>query len=96
MMHLNLEFLEEFQNLSFEVNTVIRYECLGDSIPINDVLPDEVSHLNRRQSFVRSCFDPFSELIDCDQDESVTVRSCWRDLSDNIDAPGGEWPRRCH
>ena len=61
---LDLEVLTEFlEFFAVKLCTIIRYDGVGDSIPIDDVLVDELLDLYRRDGCEHFCFKPFSEIV---------------------------------
>ena len=78
-------FLEPLGN---EVGAVIRDDSMQDPIFGNDVVPDELLYCRGRDCFVRGCFHPFGEVINCYQDVAVAVGGCRMYGSDDVNSLG--------
>ena len=62
---LDLEVVAELLKfVAVDLCFVIGYECVGDSIPADYVLVDELLDLYGRDSHERLIFNPFSEVVD--------------------------------
>ena len=60
-MEVIAELLEFFV---VELCSIIWYDGVGDFIPADDVLVDELLDLYGRDGRERFCFNPFSEVVD--------------------------------
>ena len=56
--------LELLEFVTVELCSVIRYDGVGDSLPLNDVLVDKLLDLCRRDRRKHLCFNPLSEVVD--------------------------------
>ena len=62
---LDLEVIAELLKfITVELCSIIRYDSVGDSIPADDVLVDELLDLCRHDGRKHFCFNPFSEVVD--------------------------------
>ena len=90
---LNLELLAQSGDHSVvQVCTVVRDDPVGDTIPAYEVLLDEAgNHIfcNRGEG---SCFDPFGEIVNGNQDEAMSIGCRGLDLSNHVNAPHCKWP----
>ena len=94
---LDLELRAELSDhCVIEICIVVCDNPLGDAIPTNQVVFDEMGNHIFGDRGERGCFNPFCKVVNGDEDEAVFVRSCGLDFSDHIIAPHCEWPRRIH
>ena len=62
---LDLKVVAEFiEFIAVELCTIIEYDRVGDSIPTNDVMIDELLDLCECDGHKHFCFNPFSEVVD--------------------------------
>ena len=94
---INLElFAQSGDHSIIHICTVVSDDPVGNTIPAYEVLLDEAgNHIftNRGEG---SCFDPFGEIVDGDQDEAMSIERCGFDLSNHVNAPHCKWLRRSY
>src|SRR3954463_8049024 len=74
VMMLNLEFLTQFfHHLVVQVRTIVSNDLAGNTISANNVILDKPHNHLSCNIGVRCCFDPFGEVINSYQDETMTV-----------------------
>ena len=93
---INLELLAQSGDHSIiQICTVVCDDPVGYTIPTYEVLLDEAGNHIFCNGGEGSCFDPFGEIVNGNQDEAMSVGSCGLDLPNHIDSPHSEGPRRC-
>ena len=91
---LNLELYAEFRDHSIvEIGTIICDDSLWNTIPTYEVMFDKAGNHIFGDRGEGSCFDPFSKVVNGNQDEAMSVGSRGLDLSNHINAPHCKWPR---
>lgn len=87
-MMLDLEVLSQFSHhLVVQIRSIISNELFWDSVTTNDVLLDEAGNNLLGHIRIGSNFNPLGKVIDCYQDEVISIRNGRLDSSDHIDAP---------
>ena len=93
-MMLDLELRAKLSDHSIiEVFTIIRNDSFWNTVPTYEVMYDELGHNILGERSKSSYLDPFHEVINGNQDETVPIRNCQSNLSNHVDAPHCEWPR---
>ena len=91
----NLEFLTQgLHHVIVQIGTVVSDNFAGNTIPTDDIVLDELNHHFLGYIGIRCSFDPLGEVIDCYQNETMTIRSLWLNPSNHVDAPHRERPQR--
>ena len=64
-MVLYLELFTEFSDhFVIEIGTIVRNDSFRDSVPTDQIMPDETRHDALGYCGIGSCLDPFREVID--------------------------------
>ena len=88
---LDLVVVAEFlEFVVVKMRSIIRYDGVGDSIPVDDVLVDELLDLRRRDRCKRFCFNLFSEVVDSNYHVLHTTSSFEKSV-DPVDSLDGKW-----
>jgi len=61
--------IELSETFIYELAVVVSYDCVGDTIATNDVLPNEVLDLVNCYGGQWFCLDPIREVVNGDQKE---------------------------
>ena len=86
-MVFDLELHAEFRDHSFvEIGAIVCDNSFGDAIPIDKVMLNESGDNILSNRGKQGCFNPLSEIINGDEDETMSVRSSRLDLSNHINA----------
>ena len=92
---LYFELLAELSDhLVIQIGTVVCNDSFRDAVSTDQVMPNELCHDVLGYCGVGSCLNPLREVINGNQDEAVSVRSCRFDFSNYVNAPHRKWPRR--
>jgi hypothetical protein len=70
---------------------IVDGDLLRNSVMIDDVLPEKFLDGGRGYVCYWFCFNPFGEVLDCDNGEGV-VSLCWCKFSHDIDTPPLQGP----
>ena len=85
---LNFELFTELgDHCIVEICTVVSNDPLWYTISTNQIVPDELRHDVLGHCSKGSCLNPLREIINCYQDETMSVRRSRSDLTNHIDAP---------
>ena len=96
-MMLDFELLTEFGDHSIvEIDTIIRNDSLWDTVPTDGILFDEPGHNILGNESERSCLKPLREVVNGDENETVSIRCSRLDLPNHSNAPHCKWPRSSH
>ena len=91
---INLElFAQSGDHRAVQIRTVVCDDPVWNTIPAYEILLDEAgNHIfsNRGEG---SCFDPFGEIVNGDQDEAMSIGCSGLDLSNHVNPPHCKWPR---
>jgi hypothetical protein len=75
-----------FEHCTIEIFSIIDGDLLRDSVTTNDALLGEFLDGGGGYLSYMFHFDPFSEVLYCDNGEGV-IPLCWCEFVDDIDAP---------
>src|ERR1044072_4364386 len=93
---LDLELHAEFGDyFVVEIGAVICDNPFRSAIPTDKIMFDESSHNILGNRCERGCFYPLGEIINCHEDETMSVGSCGVDFSNHVNAPHCKGPRSC-
>ena len=56
--------MELLEFVTVKLCSIIRYDGVGDSVPVGNVLTDKLLDLCERDGLERFCFNPLSEVVD--------------------------------
>ena len=94
IMMLNLELLAHCGDHSVvKVRTIVYDDPLRNIIPTYEILLDELDDNILGNGSERSRLNPLYEIVNGHQDEVVSIRGCWLDFPNHIDAPHRKGPR---
>src|ERR1051325_9458908 len=94
VMMLNLELHAEFgDHFVIEVGTVVCDNSFGDAVSTEKIMLDESSHNILGNRCEGGCFYPFGKVVNCNEDEMMSVGSGGLDFSNQVDALHCERPR---
>ena len=79
--------------MTVEICTVIGDDGFWNSKSADQIVADKVGHHFLGYRFVRGCFHSLGEIIDGNQNESVSIRSGWLYRTDDIHSPSYIWPK---
>jgi hypothetical protein len=78
--------IEILDHGAIKVLGIVNGDLLRNSIATNDVLPEKFLNCGRGYIGYRFCFNPFGEVLHCDDGIGV-ISLCWCKFAHNIDAP---------
>ena len=78
-----------------EICTIICDDSSRNTVSTDKILLDESGHNILGDRSKGCCLNPFREVVNVNQDEVVSIGCCRLDLSNHVDSPHSEWPRRC-
>jgi hypothetical protein len=82
---------EILEHDTIEILDIVDGDLLRNSVTLDDVLSEKFLDGGGGYSCYWFHFNPFSEVLDCDNGESV-VSLCWCKFFHNIDAPSLQGP----
>jgi hypothetical protein len=82
---------EILEHSTIEILGIVDGDLLRNSIMTDDVLPEKFMDGGGGYIYYWFCFNPFGEVLDCDNDEGV-VSLCWCKFSHDNDAPPLQGP----
>jgi hypothetical protein len=77
---------EILEHITIEILGLVDSYLLRDSVMTDDVLPEKFLNSGRGYNGYWLCFNPFGEVLDCDNGECV-VSLGWCEFAHDIDAP---------
>ena len=83
-------------HLIIQVGAIISNDLPRESVPTNQLPLYKPDHYTPRDIVVRSCFDPFGEIIYRHKNEAMTIRSFGFDGPNDIYPLHGKRPRGEH
>src|SRR3954466_8158449 len=90
----NLEFFTKFlHHFVIQILPIVCYYPARNAVATDDVILDKPDDNLSCDVCIRSCFDPFGEIVYGYQDEAMSVGRFWLDHSNHVDSPHGERPR---
>ena len=90
---MDFEFRAEIsEGYAVKLRTVVSYDCLRDSKPANDVLPNESRDIFVLDVSIRLCFYPFTEVI-CGNEQEFLLGNCEGQGSHYVHSSLCKWPR---
>ena len=82
--------------LTVKICTIISIDGLWYSKPAYQIFVNKISYNFLGHGFLRSCFHPLGELVNGNQNKSVSIRSDWLYWTYDIHAPRYKSPRWTH
>lgn len=79
-----------------QIGSIICDDAFWLTISANDLIFQEAGYCFTRNTCIRSCFNPFSKVIDSHKNVLMSIRRFWVDRPDHVNTPHGEWPGRRH
>ena len=93
----NLKLLTYLSHqMTAEICTVINNDGFCHSKSAYQIVADKIGYHFLGYRLVRGCLHPLGEIINGNQNESVSIRSGWIYWTDDIHSPSYRWPRWTH
>ena len=94
---LDLEIPAHFlHHFVVQIGAIVSNDLPGESVSTNQLLLYESNYHIPCDISIRSCFDPFGEVIYRHKNEAMTIRSFGFDVPNDIYPPHGKRPRGGH
>ena len=94
IMMLNLEFFAQFRHhLIVQISGIINDNSFRNSISTNQILPYKFCHHFPGYISIRSSLNPFSEIVNGHQYESMSIWCFWFNSSNDVYTPHGKRPQ---
>ena len=94
MLYLEL-FTELDDHRVVEICAIFSNNSFWHTIPTDQIMSDKPHHDVLGNGSKGGSLNPFCEVINGYQDETIPIRSCGPDFSDHVDAPHFKGPRSC-
>ena len=65
-------------------------------VPADNISSDKFGNMSRLMNLKRHGFQPLRKIVNSYQNKFMTIRRVRKDLTDDVDPPGGERPWRRH
>lgn len=83
--------------ITIKIGNIVGDDWLRGPKSADDAISNKICYNLLRHRFVRSNLDPFSEIINGYEDESISIRGSRLDRTYDIQTLSGKWPRQtCH